>query len=101
MTSSERWSTSDFVGSRNVSEDVVSALRYVHGLFDGGVSTAHLEQAILQRVLTDQHGEKHSHLIIPETEQAAMSQRWQTDEPACSPRWPSAYFAFSCSIVEA
>lgn len=53
------------VGSRNVSADVASGLRDVHGLFDGGVSTAHLKQATLQSVLADHHSEKHPHLIVP------------------------------------
>lgn len=61
------------MGSRNVSEDVVSALGDVHGLFNGGVSTAHLKQAILQGVLADHHSEKHSHLIISKTEQMRIS----------------------------
>lgn len=56
---------SDVVGSRNVSGEKVLDLRDVHGLFDGGVSPADLKEAALQRVLTDHHSEKHSHLIIP------------------------------------
>lgn len=48
-----------------MSEEKVLDLRDVHGLFDGGVSTADLKEAALQRVLTDHHSEKHSHLIIP------------------------------------
>lgn len=56
---------SDIVSSRNVSEEKVFDLRDVHGLFDGGVSTADLQETTFQCVLTDHHSEKHSHLIIP------------------------------------
>ncbi len=57
---------SDVVGSRNVSGKKVLDLRDVHGLFDGGVSAADVKKAALQRVVADHHGEKYSHLIIPE-----------------------------------
>lgn len=53
------------VGSRNVSGEKVLDLRDVLGLFDGGVSAADLKEAALQRVLTDHHSEKYSHLIVP------------------------------------
>lgn len=55
----------DAVSSRNVSQEKVLDLRDVHGLFDGGVSAAHLQETTFQCVLTDHHSEKHSHLIIP------------------------------------
>lgn len=60
---------SDVVGSRNVPGEKVLDFRDVHGLFDGGVSTADLNEATLQCVLTDHNSEKHSHLIIPKIHQ--------------------------------
>lgn len=48
-----------------MSADVVCGLRDVHALSDGGVSTAHLEQPVLQGDVTDHHGEEHPHLIVP------------------------------------
>lgn len=63
------------VSSRNVSAEKVLDLRNVHGLFDGGVSTADRKEAALQCVFTDRHGEKHPHLIIPKA-QGHRSEEW-------------------------
>lgn len=90
---------SDVVGSRNVSREKVFDLRDVYGLFDGGASAADLKETALQRVLTDHHSEKHSHLIIPK-----MTQRHTSETRPRSLRllplqhWIALYFAFSCSI---
>lgn len=57
---------STIVRSRDVSEEKLLNFGDVHGLLDGGVPTADLKEAALQRVLARHHGEENSHLVVPE-----------------------------------
>lgn len=73
--------SSGSAGSRNVPGDVVPGLWDVHGLSDGGVSTAYVEQAVLQSVLTEEHSEEHPHLIVPETQQGPAGSEVRSFDP--------------------
>lgn len=66
---------STIVRSRDVSEEKLLHFGDVHGLLDGGVPTADLKEAALQRDLACHHGEENSHLVVPEAKRPHRLQR--------------------------